>query len=87
MKKNFTPKLVGLALTAALTLTALTACGNKTGTTAVVPVLFPQAVSAVRVRAAVRASPTNLGVKFFFISVTSKCCCVCPLLIGYEAAN
>ena len=35
MKKNFTPKLVGLALTAALTLTALTACGNKTGTTAV----------------------------------------------------
>ena len=31
MKKNFTPKLFGLALTAALTLTALTACGNSAG--------------------------------------------------------
>ena len=31
MKKNFTPKWFGLALTAALTLTALTACGNSTG--------------------------------------------------------
>ena len=32
MKKNFTPKLFGLALTAALALTTLTACGNSTGT-------------------------------------------------------
>ena len=32
MKKNFTPKLFGLALTAALTLTALTACGSPAGT-------------------------------------------------------
>ena len=31
MKKNFTPKWFGLALTAALTLTALTACGNSVG--------------------------------------------------------
>ena len=31
MKKNFTPKWFGLALTAALTLTALTACGNSAG--------------------------------------------------------
>ncbi len=30
MKKNSTPKLFGLALTAALTLTALTACGTVT---------------------------------------------------------
>ena len=29
MKKNFTPKLFGLALTAALALTTLTACGNS----------------------------------------------------------
>ena len=29
MKKNFTPKLLGLALTAALALTTLTACGNS----------------------------------------------------------
>ena len=34
MKKNFTPKLFGLALTAALTLTALTACSSGTGTPA-----------------------------------------------------
>ena len=34
MKKNFTPKLFGLALTTALTLTTLTACGGgTTGTT------------------------------------------------------
>ena len=32
MKKNSTPKLFGLALTAALTLTALTACGSHAGT-------------------------------------------------------
>ena len=32
MKKNFTPKLFGLALTAALTLTTLTACGSPAGT-------------------------------------------------------
>ena len=31
MKKNFTPKLFGLALTAALTLTTLAACGNGAG--------------------------------------------------------
>ena len=31
MKKTFTAKLFGLALTAALALTALTACGNRTG--------------------------------------------------------
>ena len=35
MKKNFTPKLFGLALTTALTLTTLTACGG--GTTALQP--------------------------------------------------
>ena len=34
MKKNFTPKLFGLALTTALTLTTLTACGGGTGTAA-----------------------------------------------------
>ena len=34
MTKNFTPKLFGLALTAALTLTALTACGSSAGTAA-----------------------------------------------------
>ena len=34
MKKNFTPKLFGLALTTALTLTTLTACGTNAGTTA-----------------------------------------------------
>ena len=34
MKKNFTAKLSGLALTAALTLTALTACENSTGAAA-----------------------------------------------------
>ena len=34
MKKNFTPKLFGLALTTALTLTTLTACGGATGTAA-----------------------------------------------------
>ena len=33
MKKNFAPKLLGLALTAALALTSLTACGGSTGTT------------------------------------------------------
>ena len=32
MKKNATPKLFGLALTAALTLTTLTACGSPAGT-------------------------------------------------------
>ena len=34
MKKNFTPKLFGLALTAALALTTLTACGNSAGAAA-----------------------------------------------------
>ena len=32
MKKNSTPKLFGLALTAALTLATLTACGSPAGT-------------------------------------------------------
>ena len=34
MKKTFTPKLFGLALTTALALTSLTACGNSAGTAA-----------------------------------------------------
>lgn len=34
MKKNSTPKLFGLALTTALALTTLTACGSSTGTSA-----------------------------------------------------